>query len=87
MVWEHRIFVILMLTKEVENGKVFFCVTSFLLTSIKIKSARYWPEWTGAPNALAYGQFQVTIAIRTDHKDTIRRNLIIENIQVRSFEP
>jgi len=67
MIWEHQLFVILMLTKEVENGK--------------IKSARYWPEWNGLSSSLSYGNFQVTITNRTELKDIVQRNFKIEHTQ------
>jgi len=67
MIWEHKLFVILMLTKEVENGK--------------IKSARYWPEWSGSPCSLSYGNLQVTITNRIELKDIVQRNFTIENTQ------
>jgi len=67
MIWEHHLFVVVMLTKEVENDK--------------IKSARYWPEWTGEPNTLVYGNLQVTVLSRADQKDIVQRNLMVENLE------
>jgi len=67
MVWEHKLCVVLMLTKEVEGGKM--------------KSARYWPEMNNnTPTSQDHGRLRITIVSRTDQKDIIIRNMTVENL-------
>jgi len=67
MVWEHKLYVVLMLTKEIEGGKM--------------KSARYWPEMNNnTPGSQEYGRLRITIITRTDQKDLILRNMTLENL-------
>jgi len=63
MIWEYRVRVIVMLTKEVESGR--------------IKCDRYWPESLNYP--LKYGAFSVFLSQKTSDNDVVHRSFVLQN--------
>eukprot|EP01125_Pyxidicula_operculata_P019550 TRINITY_DN709_c4_g1_i1.p1 TRINITY_DN709_c4_g1~~TRINITY_DN709_c4_g1_i1.p1 ORF type:complete len:464 (-),score=87.43 TRINITY_DN709_c4_g1_i1:350-1741(-) len=67
MTWEHNVYVIVMLTKEVENGKE--------------KCSKYWPDEHSDTLCLATNppNFLITLGAIDVHEELIERTLIVYN--------
>jgi len=68
MVWKHNVYVLVMLTKEYENGVQ--------------KSSHYWPN-DALNNKITFGNFQITI-LSLERDPVVGEDIIIRKFQIKN---
>jgi len=70
MIWRHNVYVLVMLTKEYENGVQ--------------KSSRYWPMEEVPNNKVSYANFEITF-LSKERDPEVGDNLLIRKLQVKNL--